>query len=151
MDNHIHGKYKKLLGIMARTESDWTTAAELSVAMNVSIRSVKTYLGALNSMRHDLVQSSRKGYKVNRVLAKQLLSAPRTERPYTPEERVRFILKKLLAAPDKSLDLFRLGEEELLVSLETVRKDLTVVRKRLHAFDMHITATAFDVVLEGNK
>jgi lichenan operon transcriptional antiterminator len=151
MDNHIYGKYKKLLGIMVHTENDWITAADLSVAMNISIRSVKTYLGDLSSMHQDLVQSSQKGYKINRNLAKQLLSASCTERPYTPEERIRFILKKLLAAPDKSLDIFQLSEEELFVSLETVKKDLSVIRKRLHEFDMYITATGFDVVLEGSE
>ncbi|MDR1215190.1 MAG: PTS sugar transporter subunit IIA [Treponema sp.] len=151
MDNHIYGKYKKLLGIMVRTENDWITAADLSVAMTVSIRSVKSYLSDLNAMYHDLIQSSNKGYKINRILAKQLLSASGTERPYTPQERVRFILKKLLAAPYESLDIFQLSEEELFVSLETVKKDLSIIRKRLHEFDLYIITTGFDVVLEGSE
>jgi lichenan operon transcriptional antiterminator len=151
MDNHIYGKYKKLLGIMVHTENDWITAADLSAAVNISIRSVKSYLSELNSIHKDLIQSSKKGYKINRVLAKQLLSASRAERPYTPEERIRFILKKLLTAPYKSLDIFQLSEEELFVSLETVKRDLSIIRKRLDEFDMYITTTGFDVVLEGGE
>jgi lichenan operon transcriptional antiterminator len=151
MDNHIYGKYKKLLGIMVHTENDWITAADLSVAMNISIRSVKSYLSDLSSLYRNILQSSKKGYKVNRILAKQLLSTTRTERPYTPEERIRFILKKLLTAPYKSLDIFQLSEEEIFVSLETVKRDLSIIRKRLREFDMYITTTGFDAVLEGSE
>jgi lichenan operon transcriptional antiterminator len=148
---NIYGKYRKLLGIMARTENDWITAADLAAAMRVSVRSVKSYLSDLSAGHKDLVQSSKKGYKTNRILAKQLLSASWTERPYTPEERIRFILKQLLAAPDKPVDIFQLGEEELFVSLETVKRDLSVIRKRLREFDLYITTTGFDAVLEGGE
>jgi lichenan operon transcriptional antiterminator len=151
MDNHIYGKYKKLLDIMAHTENDWITSADLSAAMNISIRSVKSYLSDLNLIHKDIIESSKKGYKTNKVLAKQLLSASWTAKPYTPEERIRFILKKLLAAPYKSLDIFQLGEEELFVSLETVKRDLSIIRKRLREFDLYVTTTGFDVVLEGSE
>ncbi|MDR1249460.1 MAG: PRD domain-containing protein [Treponema sp.] len=97
------------------------------------------------------MQSSKKGYKIDRILAKQLLSTSWTERPYTPDERIRFILKKLLAAPYESLDIFQLTEREIFVSLETVKRDLSIIRKRLREFDMYITTTGFDVVLEGNE
>jgi lichenan operon transcriptional antiterminator len=151
MDNHIYGKYKKLLDIMVYTENDWITAADLSAAMNISVRSVKSYLSDLNSIYKDLVHSSKKGYRINRILAKQLLSSSWAERPYTPEERMRFILKKLLAAQNKSLDIYQLGEEEIFVSLETIKRDLSVIRKRLREFDIYITTTGFDVVLEGSE
>jgi lichenan operon transcriptional antiterminator len=151
MDNHIYGKYKKLLGIMVHTEDDWITAADLSAAMNSSVRSIKSYLSDLNSSHQGLIDSSKKGYRINRVLAKQLLAASRTEKPYTPEERIRFILKKLLAAPDKSLDIYQLSEEEMFVSLETIKRDLSVIRKHLREFDIYITTTGFEVVLEGSE
>jgi lichenan operon transcriptional antiterminator len=151
MDNHIYGKYKKLLDVMVHTENDWMTAADLSAAMSISARSVKNYLSDLTSIYKDLIQSSRKGYKINRILAKQLLSASQTDKPYTPEERIRFILKKLLVAPYKPLDVFQLSEEEIFVSIETVKKDLSIIRKRLREFDMYIITTGFEVVLEGSE
>jgi lichenan operon transcriptional antiterminator len=151
MDNPVYGKYKKMLGVMVDAENDWTTAADLSAAMGVSVRSVKSYLSDLNSMRQGLVHSSKKGYTINRALAKQLLSASPAGRPCAPEERIRFILKKLLAASRESLDIYQLGEEELYVSPETIKRDLSIIRKRLREFDMYLVTTGSNVILEGSE
>jgi lichenan operon transcriptional antiterminator len=39
----------------------------------------------------------------------------------------------------------------MFVSMETVKKDLTAVRKRLNEFDLHVAASGCAVTIEGNE
>ncbi|MDR2662974.1 MAG: PTS sugar transporter subunit IIA [Treponema sp.] len=143
--------YRILLNAMLQLEADWITAAALSLHMNVSVRSVKKYVGELNALYEGLVSSSRKGYRVDRGRAKELLASGGSRAPFTPNERIRYILKQLLAAPRGSLDLYRICEDEVFVSLETAKKDLSAVRKQLAQFDMYITTAGFTITLEGSE
>jgi lichenan operon transcriptional antiterminator len=149
----MYGKHRNLLTALIQSGKEWVTARDLAMTVNVSVRSVKTYIDEINGAHRNLVQSSRNGYRIDKALASQLapqlLSAAEAPVPSTPEERVRFIIKKLLA--NTSLNLYRLCEEELFVSLDTARKDLAAVRKHLRQFDLYLTMTAFTLALEGGE
>jgi lichenan operon transcriptional antiterminator len=147
----MYDKHRNLLLTLLQSEKDWVTAKDLSVYMNVSVRSVKSYIDEINSIHRDLVQSSKNGYHIDRIRTKQLLSAVETQPPSTPKQRLRFIVKKLLINPRKDLNLRRLCEDEMFIGLETVKKDLSAVRKRFKEFDLHVTASGFTVTVEGNE
>jgi lichenan operon transcriptional antiterminator len=147
----MYRKHKNLLISIVQSEKDWVTAKDLSAYMNVSVRSVKTYIDEINSIHRDLVQSSKNGYHIDRIRTKQLLSAVESRPPSTPKERLRFIVKKLLINTRKDLNLRRLCEDEMFIGLETVKKDLAAVRKRFKEFDLHVTASGFIVTVEGNE
>jgi lichenan operon transcriptional antiterminator len=147
----MYDKHKNLLITLVQLEKDWVTASDLSVYMSVSVRSVKTYIDEVNQDHKGLVQSSKKGYHVDRIRAKRLLSNVETQPPSTSKERLRFIIKKLLINPSKYLDLYQLCEDEVFVSLETVKKDLAAARRRFKEFDLHIASNEFNVTLEGRE
>jgi lichenan operon transcriptional antiterminator len=147
----MYGKHKDLLITMVQSEKDWVTAKDLSVYINVSVRSIKTYIDEINSIYQDLVQSSKKGYRVDREKTKELLARDGSRTPFTPNERIRFIVKKLLINTGKDLNLHRLCEDELFVGLETARKDLAAVRKRFKEFDLHVVTGGFTVTVEGDE
>jgi lichenan operon transcriptional antiterminator len=147
----MYSTYRTLLNTMLRMDPEWITAAGLSVQMNVSVRSVKKYISELNALHGGLVRSSKKGYRVDREKAKELLASGESGAPLKPNERIRYIVKQLLAAPRGSLDLYQVCEDEMFVSLETAKKDLSMVRKQLGRFDMHITTTGFNITLEGSE
>jgi lichenan operon transcriptional antiterminator len=147
----MYGKQRDLLIALVRMRNEWTTAKDLSAAMGVSVRSVKTYINEINAAHQNLVRSSQNGYRADREQAMRLLSVAEARPPSTQEERVRFIIKKLLAGAGRSLNLFRLCEEELFVSLDTVKKDLAAIRKRLRQFGIYLAATGFTITLEGGE
>ncbi|MDR1469117.1 MAG: PRD domain-containing protein [Spirochaetaceae bacterium] len=147
----MYDKQRILLTALLQTEKEWTMAKDLAVSINVSVRSVKTYINEINAAHRNLIQSSTNGYRVDKVRARHLLSVAVAESqpPSTPEERVRFIIKRLLTGTRNNL--FRLCEEELFVSLDTVKKDLAIVRKRFKDFDLYLTTSGFTVTIDGSE
>jgi lichenan operon transcriptional antiterminator len=151
MQNCIYGKQRNLLSALLQTEKEWVTAKELSATINVSVRSVKTYIDEINGAHRGLIQSSKNGYRASQQQARLLLSATEAHPPSTPQERVRCIIKKLLTTPRQNLNLYRLCEEELFVSTETVKKDLGAARKRFKDFDLYLATSGFTVTVDGNE
>jgi lichenan operon transcriptional antiterminator len=147
----MYSKYKNLLAALIESEKDWVTAGNLSAYLNISVRSVKNYINEINSIHKNLIQSSNHGFHIDKTRTRQLLSSVETQPPSTPKERTRFIIKKLLADTQKHLDLYQLCEDEMFVSLETVKKDLSAVRRRFREFDLHVTSRGFTVSLEGSE
>jgi lichenan operon transcriptional antiterminator len=147
----MYSKHKNLLFTLIQSEKDWVTAGDLSVYMNVSVRSVKNYVDEINSIYRGLIQSSKNGYHIDRMRTNQLLSAVESQPPSTPQERLRFIIKKLLLGTQGYLDLYQLCEDEMFVSLETVKKDLSAVRRRFKEFDLHVTSSGFTITVEGSE
>ena len=145
MDN----KYKKLLNFFLDSKKEWTTANEIAAKTNTSVRSVKSYISELNAMENGLIISSAKGYQIDRAKAKHLLSISKSPLPYTPKERVRIVMKKLLT--NTSIDLIDLSENEIFISLEAIKKDISIARKYFREFDIQVNTMGFTVSLEGNE
>ncbi|MDR2096950.1 MAG: helix-turn-helix domain-containing protein [Spirochaetaceae bacterium] len=145
------GKHRKLLTILVRQEKDWVKSADLSAYMNVSVRSVKSYVEEINQIYKELIRSSKNGYHVDRIRAGQLLAETETRLPSEPKERQRFIIKKLLTNTRKYINLYRFCTEEIFVSIETAKKDLYAVQECFNEFDLHITTNRLNVTLEGSE
>jgi lichenan operon transcriptional antiterminator len=145
----MDSRHKDLLNALIRSDSEWVSAVALSECMGISPRSVKTRVAEINSLYPDIISSSKKGYRADRKSARRLFTGPETGLPYTPEVRISLILKKLIK--DEALDLLELCEDELFVSLETVKKDLAAVKHILVKFDLCFAITDFTLVLKGGE
>jgi lichenan operon transcriptional antiterminator len=146
----MQSKHMKLLRLFLDS-TDALTAQVLAMNMAVSDRSVKNYIAEINANEPGLIQSSHRGYMVDKARAMRVLSSQVHKMPQTPEERVNYLLTQLLNSrqPANQLpDLYGLSDI-LCVSYETVKKDLLLVRKKLKDFNLYLTVTNDCLEIEG--
>lgn len=119
----MEAKRKELLQILVNAEGRMTSQ-ELACHLNVSSRTVRNYIGVINSEHKNLVKSSNKGYILDKGRAKKLITESTLSIPVTQDDRVLFILKRLVQTG--SIDIYDISEA-LMVSPETIKKDLSLV------------------------
>ena len=85
----------QILRILKEADSP-ITSSSLSNALNVSPRSVKTYVNEINEVLPETISSSRKGYVIDKGKADELLEESKSLIPQTKEERVNFIINELI-------------------------------------------------------
>ena len=113
----------------------WKTAAEISAALGFSVRSVKSYISELNSMRPQLISASHKGFLLNNYEeASSLLQVSPPVIPQSREERISHIIKKLVIE-DKSCHIYRLSED-LCISSLTLQNDISYLKPLLAKFEL---------------
>lgn len=148
----MNGIYVTLMEIMLSSD-EWVTAGFLAGEMNVSERSIKTYIAKINQSEKDLIISSRKGYRIDSQRAKTILENTDQGIPQTSKERVNYMITKLLTedvADGEKTDLYEIGEE-LFVSYETIKKDLVKVKRKMMEFDLFLFVSKSYVTVEGNE
>lgn len=148
----MDGIYIKLIEIMIGSD-EWATAGYLAGKMNVSERSIKTYIAKINHSEKNLIMSSRKGYHIDSERAKIILENTDSVLPQTSKERVNYMITKILTedvADGKKTDLYEIGDE-LFVSYETIKKDLSKVRRKMMEFDLFLFTSKSFVSVEGNE
>ena len=122
----------QILRILKEADSP-ITSSSLSNALNVSPRSVKTYVNEINEALPETISSSRKGYVIDKGKADELLEESKSLIPQTKEERVNFIINELIKrGPINAHDLC----DTLFVSYSTLKSDLVSVRKILTDADL---------------
>lgn len=145
----LNRKYEKLIKILL-DEDDNISAAKLASNMNISIRSVKTYVRNINELYPSCIYSNTSGYSIDKKLAIEVLNKETTTLPQTSKERVIYIINKLIKEP---LDAYYLSEI-LCVSLSTLKTDVTKARKMIEKYDL-ILQNKNDILsidgLETNK
>ncbi len=144
--------YIKLIEIMLGSD-EWVTAGYLAGKMNVSERSIKTYIAKINHSENNLISSSRKGYRIDSEQAKTILENTSTVLPQTSKERVNYLITKILTedvADGKKTDLYDTADE-LFVSFETIKKDLVKVRRKMMEYDLFLFTSKSFVSVEGNE
>ena len=105
------------------------SSTELAGILQVSSRTVKKYISDINKEYKTLIVSSQKGYSIDRELLKSLsISQSFAGIPQTPEQRVYYILLRLLQNTNlsDSLNIYDLSEE-IFVSAATIRRDIQVM------------------------
>lgn len=82
---------------------DWTKASEISKKLNVSDRTIRDDIKLINEiiLEHNLnIESSRgKGYRIgekDKKIFSKLISSEQENAPVLPEERMKFIIERLL-------------------------------------------------------
>lgn len=148
----MNNKHISLLKVMT-AQNGWATASFLASRLNVSERSIKNYISEINTFHKGAIESSRKGYLVNKELAYALLENGKVDLPSTSEERVNYIMKALLMnndAENKAIDLYQMSED-IFVSYETIKKDLVKVKARALDYDLYLNSSSSSVSLEGRE
>lgn len=104
------------------THNEKVTANILSKALNLSIRTIKSYIAELNMNYPSLISSSNRGYVIDKVKANSLLQY-KDNIPQDYESRCIYIIKKTLLEKQDYIDIFDLCEE-LFISYSTLKKDI---------------------------
>ncbi|MBQ6334580.1 MAG: transcription antiterminator [Erysipelotrichaceae bacterium] len=127
------------------------TSASLANLLDISPRSVKTYITEINDMLPGTIDSSRKGYLIDKEKAEQLLEEERSLIPQTREERVAYIINRVIKrGPVNAYDLC----DEMFISYSTLKSDLAKVRNALSKAELQLANqndTLMVVGLEKNK
>ena len=111
------------------------TSSSLANRLNVSPRSVKSYIQDINLLLPDTVVSSHKGYVIDQKKADELLSESKSAIPQTAEERVSYIINNLIKRGFiNSFDLC----DEMFIAYSTLKADLVDVRKTLQKADLQL-------------
>lgn len=140
-------KLLKLLNYL-QSQNDWTTALQLSLKLNVSLRSIKNYTSEIRKANPNLIISSRKGYKANKSELQAFLKSTESLIPQTPEERIDYIIIRLIKNIEKSIDIYELSQE-IFVSEVTIKADLNKVKRKLYDFDLNLIISGYSISLEG--
>ena len=143
----VNAKSLKLLSYL-QTQDDWTTALQLSLKLNVSLRSIKNYISDIKKVNTNLIISSRNGYKANKPEVQIFLKATNSLIPQTPEERIDYIIIKLVKTIEKNIDIYELSQE-IYISEATLKVDLHKVKKKFYQFDLTLIIVGSNISLEG--
>ncbi len=142
----------RLIRVMLSCD-DWVTASYLAGKLNVSERSIKTYIADINQSENGLIASSRLGYCIDSDKAKAFLKDASSNLPQTAKERINYIIARIFtddASGDKKTDLYEIGND-IFVSYETIKKDMTKVRKKMLEYDLYLSSVNSCVSVEGRE
>ena len=161
MLSHLSKRMVMLLKILA-SKNDYVNSDTLSIQLGVTSRTIREDIKKLNHTIRDfdLKISSKRGigfklscqsldnlyYLLNQVdEANKALDI----NPITPEDRVRFIIKKLIYSThgikiEKIID-------ELYVSESTVKKDIQKAKNILNKYNIRIVKTNQGIHVEGHE
>ena len=122
------------------------TSASLANKLNVSPRSVKSYIQEINLIVPETVLSSRKGYVIDKDKADEILSESKSSIPQTSEERVNYIINNLIKrGMITAYDLC----DEMFISYSTLKTDLVSVRKTLAAEGLDLVNQNDNLIVNG--
>lgn len=116
------------------SEFNQLTANELAKYLNLSVRTIKTYIKEINEEFPGTIESSQKGYQIKTNIAKSELKRliPSNE----TNQRKNTIIIKILNSKD-SIDIFDLAEE-MFISYSTLQNELRKIRNYLRLFDLEL-------------
>ncbi|MFV0381649.1 MAG: BglG family transcription antiterminator [Breznakia sp.] len=117
-------------------KSNWITANNLSVILNVSSRSIKNYIVDINQQFENTIVASRKGYRIDREKAKMILNSDNYTLPQTSHERVNFMIN-ILVKQNTALNTYDICDE-LYISLSTLKNELKKIKKKVSQFDLQL-------------
>lgn len=144
----MNEKYNRLVRILYDT-NNWVKANVLASKLDVSVRSVKTYVSEINSEKQIII-SSNQGYIIDKKLGDEFLNQQINSKlfiPQTPEERKNYLIKLFITSIG-SFDLYDLSDS-LYISPGTLKSDLIRVKKYLTDFDVRLIIHNDTIYLEG--
>lgn len=124
----------------------------MSAFLDISVRTIKSYISNINSKFPNLIESSRNGYIVRdkKQLANVISSAKKVlYSPQTVIDRKKFILQKLLLETDR-YDLDNLANE-LFISPVTLTNELQKLKKELADYELTIKTKDNLVFINGHE
>lgn len=128
---------------------NWTTADTLSHNLNVSIRTIKSYIAEINFNYPGLISSSNRGYQVDQ---KQTLRVLKTKDgiPQDYDERCIYLIKRCLLNKSKTLNLFDLCDE-LFVSFSTLKNEISQMNTTFGGFNLSFSCSDNKFQIDGRE
>ncbi len=131
------------------TSNQKVTADTLAKVLNLSVRTIKSYIAELNMSYPHLISSSNRGYTINKKQASFLLHCDH-DIPQDYEGRYIYIVKKMLLQKQDYIDIFDLCDE-LFISYSTLKKDLHKMNTSLARLNIVLSSENNKLHIEGNE
>lgn len=132
--------------------NEWITGKELSKLLNVSDRTIRGDMNAINQHYNQvlIISDQHHGYCIDRVLMQSLEFKLTTDIPQTPEERSLYVLQELLFQKNE-LNLNNL-QLEVFVSGYSIENDIKRIRQMLVKYDdLKLVRSKNFIKLEGDE
>ncbi len=145
-------KEQDLLKYLAESKAP-VRCAELSNALNVSIRSTKSYIQSINSIYgRPIILSSRNGYQLNGQNALTLVMSNKQDQsiPQTLEERSFYIIKQLVLNHSSHVDIFDLCDS-LCVSYSTVKSIISKMNQMYVSYEIQFISENDTLKVKGDE
>ena len=127
------------------------TAATLAETLDVSVRSIRTYVREINTSWPGILTSTPVGYTIDRNLAADVLKTDDGERFGSSKERSDYIVNHLIVQPDGDpIDLWDLCDE-MSVSMSTLKTDLARAKRTLARNDLELVTHRDRISLNGTE
>lgn len=139
-------KMIKLIRILS-DYTEFVTASSLAANMDVSTRSIKSYIQEINSFYPDAIESSREGYRIDKQAARRILEESGTHIPQSSQERIVYIINSLIKS-DTSVNTYDLCDE-MYASYSTIKNDLQAVKSRLRKYDLQLNNNHDNLTVSG--
>lgn len=122
------------------------TSSSLANELNVSPRSVKTYIQEINGISPGTIVSSRRGYTIDPEKAADILSSSESTIPQTSNERINYIIRQIIShGPVDSYDLC----DSMYIAYSTLKSELVKVRRKLAEADLQLVIEHDQIVVAG--
>lgn len=143
----IHSELLKLMLDNNRT----MTSQQIALLLDVSVRSVKTYITTINSNANaKIILSDKAGYAINGQLAKIYLAKKENDIPQSSEERINYIIRLFLFDHNDFINVNDLCET-IFISLTTLKGDIARLNKVYEWLNVQIVLEKECLRLEGNE
>ena len=140
-------KWGRLVEALAGADG-WTTAGALATRLDVTPRTIRSYVARANEGVRPLVESGPEGYRLDRAAwAERVAQGADLAQSGTPAARMARLIRDLVDAPE-GLDVHA-AAEAMHVSESTVEADLGRVRGRLEGTGLRLRRDGTTVRLEG--
>lgn len=145
-------KYQDIINILKSSE-ECISSAQIAIKMNISQRSVKTYIKDINLQYPSLILAEKKGYRLNTDYDISL-STKETDNtiPQTQEERVRYIIKTILNGESHpvSNDIYDIADA-IYVSIATIKRDLALASEVCKKYNTVLTLEKDALYIDGKE
>ncbi|MBS4982418.1 MAG: transcription antiterminator [Lachnospiraceae bacterium] len=123
-------KRQHMIMTIMHNQKDWIVGKDLAKLLNVSDRTIRNDIAAINEFYADtMIESNiRKGYRIQGEKAKRFTEETKKEIPETGEERRWMILKILVE--HNQVNLYQLAEQ-MCISEFSLENDMNKIRKLL--------------------
>ncbi len=143
----MNEKSLKLLKHLEK-QDNWITSSQLSAKLDVSVRTIKSYILEIKQADPKLIISSKDGYKLNRSQLPVFLKNYDSLIPQTPQERIDYVIIKLIKSRDKYINIYDLSRE-MYISEATLKIDLHKIRAKCSKFDLTVNINGDNISIEG--
>ncbi|MGM9948192.1 BglG family transcription antiterminator [Floccifex sp.] len=145
----LNERQERIIKLLNESQ-DWKTGKEISHLMEVSDRTIRSDIDAINRFYNkNVIESSIKsGYRINPDTVSILSLELRSCIPQTPKERCNYIIRELLTNK-KEINLLNL-QNEVFISGYTIDNDLKKVKRIISEYkDLQIIRSKNFISLKG--